>query len=607
MSLHSSDNEDGWRQVLLAGLLSFVAAMAALWPAASSPTDTLVCNFIHPDCLSNHWLLVWVAEHVAGGASILHNGDYYWPIGDAPWLAGNGSEGFFYLPFHLIWGWPLGSNIYLVAVLTLNGLGAWALAGALGARGASRLPAAVGGALLLYAIHEAGAGRFSQVSVFWLAFFLAAWLRLLERPSVGRAVGAALLLAATSLFYWYYGLFGVMAGALCLVVAPGSGLRGRLEPLWRPLLVFSATYLALVGPLLYLFISYWAQIPGTSEDVFPHPEAVGDSSWPQVPFLVAGGRYAGRALPLTVCLLAGVALWKGEGRKRLAALGVLGLFTALMAGPLIPHGPYELLYGMARPLERFWWPYRHVVVINLLLLGMGSWGLHLLVQAWTPARRGAVGLVLGLSVPLQLELQHAPWHAQFSTVKLPHPFYSKLADLPGEILVELPLAPEVASAQTLLIYQLFHKKILLNGHALWVERVRPDAWDRQVADNSFLSALQRLERAELPGVFTFRGDDLRKLTDQGVRLYTLNQEYYPVVLREAVNVEKDILNRLFGDPVLKEGGVAAWDATRWTGEERLEFPAFAWPKKLRKGGPTLALQAPRPGSPVFSVPEGPKK
>jgi hypothetical protein len=607
MSPHSSDKEDGWKQILLAGLLSLVASVAALWPAASSPTDTLVCNFIHPDCLSNHWLLVWVAERLAGGSSILHNGDYYWPIGDAPWLAGNGSEGFFYLPFHLIWGWLPGSNFYLITVLMLNGLGAWSLAGALGARGASRLPAAVGGSLLLYAIHEAGAGRFSQVSVFWLAFFLATWLRLVERPSLGKAVGAGLLLAATSLFYWYYGLFGVMAGALCLLAAPGEGLRERLEPLWRPLIVFSATYLALVGPLLYLFVSYWAQIPGTSEDVFPHPEAVGDSSWPQVPFLVAGGRHAGRALPLTVCLLAVVALWKAEGRKRWAALGILALFSALMAGPLIPHGPYELLYGLARPLQRFWWPYRHVVVVNLLLLGIGSWGLHLLVQKWSPTRRGLVGLLLALSVPLQLELQHAPWHAQFSKVKLPHPFYSKLAALPGEILVELPLAPEVASAQTLLIYQLFHKKILLNGHALWVERVRPDAWDARVAANSFLTALQRLERAELRGVFAFRGEDLRTLTEEGVRLYTLNQEYYPVVLREAVTVEKDILTRLFGDPVLKESGVMAWDATRWTGDEELEFSAFDWPENLRKGGPTLALQAPRPGSPVFSVPEGPKK
>ncbi len=607
MSPHSSENDGGWRQLLLAGLFSLVAALAALWPAASSPTDTLVCNFIHPDCLSNHWLLVWVAEQFAGGGSILHNDQYYWPVGDAPWLAGNGSEGFFYLPFHLIWGWPLGSNFYLIAVLTLNGLGAWALAGALGARGASRLPAAVGGTLLLYAVHEAGAGRFSQVSVFWLAFFLAAWLKLIERPGTVRAVGAALLLAATSLFYWYYGLFGVLAGAIFLVAAPGEGLRGRLAPLWRSLAIFSATYLSLVGPLLYLFWSYWSQIPGTSEDVFPHPEAVGDSSWPSIPFLVAGGRHAGRALPLTVCLLSLVALWKGEGRRRLASLGILLLFSALMAGPLIPYGPYELLYGVARPLQRFWWPYRHVVVINLLFLGLGSWGLHLLVQQWSTTRRWAVGLVLALSVPLQLELQHAPWHAQFSKVKLPHPFYSKLAELPGEIIVELPLAPEVASAQTLLIYQLFHKKILLNGHALWVERVRPDAWDVFVAENSFLTELQKLERAELPGQFKFRGEDLQKLTDKGVRYYTLNQEYYPVVLREAVTAEREILDRLFGEPVLKEGGVSAWDAQRWTGEEEVEFPAFDWPKNLRKGGPTLALQAPRPGSPVFSVPEGPKK
>lgn len=581
--------------------------MAALWPAASSPRDTIVCNYIHPDCLSNHWLLVWVAEQLAAGRSILQNQQYYWPVGDAPWLAGNGSEGIFYLPFHLIWGWPLGSNLYLLTVLMLNGLACWALAGALGARGAARLPAASGGTLMLYAIHEAGAGRFSQVSIFWLAFFLASWLQLLQKPSHPRAALSAILLAATSLFYWYYGLFGVIAGAVLLSGVQGEGLRGRFLPLLRPLATFAGLYLLLVAPLLLLFGSYWSQIPGTSEELFPHPEAVGDSTWPGIPFLVAGGRHAGRALPLTVCLLGLVALYKGERRRMVAVLLCMLLFATLMAGPLIPHGPYEWLYGLARPLRRFWWPYRHIVVFNILFLGMGSWGLSLLVQRWPGAVRAALGLGLALSVPVQLDLQRAPWHAQFSRVELPHPFYEKLAELPGEILVELPLAPEVASAQTLLIYQLFHKKILLNGHALWVERVRPDAWDDMVAGNSFLHALQELERAELRGSFRFRGEDLRVLTERGVRYYTLNQEYYPVVLRDALVVEREILSALFGAPVLKEARVECWDAGLWSGLEVVNFVAFDWPPMLKKGGPTLALQAPRPPSPVFSVPDGRKK
>ena len=47
------------------------------WPLA-------VGNWVHPDNLSNHWLLVWVAERVMSGESLLHNDTYYWPVGDAP-------------------------------------------------------------------------------------------------------------------------------------------------------------------------------------------------------------------------------------------------------------------------------------------------------------------------------------------------------------------------------------------------------------------------------------------------------------------------------------------------------------------------------------------
>jgi hypothetical protein len=161
--------------------------------------------------------MVWVAEQLATGGSILHNDWYYWPVGDAPWLAGNGSEGFSYLPFHLIFGWPTASTVYLVGLLALNGFASYTLARSAGAAPLAALAAAPTGATMVYAIHELGAGRFSQVSFCWMAFFLAAWLRFCAAPSTGRGLLAALLLALTSLFYWYYGLFAVIAGAVLLV------------------------------------------------------------------------------------------------------------------------------------------------------------------------------------------------------------------------------------------------------------------------------------------------------------------------------------------------------------------------------------------------------
>ena len=93
----------------------------------------LVGDWHHPDCLGNHWLLVWVAERLSSGQSLVHNDSYYWPVGDAPWIAGNGSEGLLYLPFHLLWGWPVGVAAYAGAVWVGNGLAGWALGRAAGA------------------------------------------------------------------------------------------------------------------------------------------------------------------------------------------------------------------------------------------------------------------------------------------------------------------------------------------------------------------------------------------------------------------------------------------------------------------------------------------
>ena len=84
--------------------------MLMLGPATLEPNSRLVGNWMHPDCLSNHWLLVWVAERTLGFESLLHNTAYYAPIGDAPWLAGNGSQGLFYSPFHALLSWPASST-----------------------------------------------------------------------------------------------------------------------------------------------------------------------------------------------------------------------------------------------------------------------------------------------------------------------------------------------------------------------------------------------------------------------------------------------------------------------------------------------------------------
>ena len=97
--------------VRLCVFLSILMAILRLGPVFWNPEQYSVGGWGHPDNLGNHWLLVWVAERLGSGESILHNTQYYVPIGDYPWLAGNGSEGF-NRPFHWLLGWPAGKNLW---------------------------------------------------------------------------------------------------------------------------------------------------------------------------------------------------------------------------------------------------------------------------------------------------------------------------------------------------------------------------------------------------------------------------------------------------------------------------------------------------------------
>lgn len=595
------------RYLLGAALLALAAALATAWPAASAPTRTILCNYVHPDCLSNQWLLVWVAEQLRDGATLLHNDRYYWPVGDAPWLAGNANEGFPYAIWHLLLGWPAASNVHLLLILVLNGLGAYALARSCGASAPASLAAAPTGTLLVYCIQEMGAGRFTQVSVCWLAFFLASWMRFLTAPSRRRAAVSGTLLAITAFFYWYYGFFGVIAGAVLWggrMIQWRMGARGPGEgapPRLAELVLFSVVALALIAPVLTVFLAHWGSIPGTDEGTFPHPEAFADSTFPSVPFLANGGRHAGRALPFTTCVLALVGVWTHRARwQGLALLGVGLLFAALMAGTLLPHGPYTLLYGIAGPLRRFWWPYRHVVVLNLVLIALAARG----ASAWME-RRPWVGWLLALSVPVQLEMQRAPWRAQFSEVATPVPFYQEIASDPGEVLLEPPLSAAIANSQAQLIYQLDHKKQLLGGHAMWVDRVRPPAWEEMVTRNTFLHAMTQLDEGKLDGTFRFDPADLRALVDHGVREVVLNREYFPLMMGGLVEAYEQICSGLFGPPVHTARRARAWSLDHWNGATEVAFTPWTWPAGVAPGDGTLSIQTPPGPSLAFSVPAPP--
>ncbi len=568
---------------VVAAILAAAFAVRAAGPVAFDPAGHTLGNWHHPDCLGNHWLLVWVAERLGSGESILFNDRYYFPFGDAPWLAGNGSEGFLYAPFHWLWGWPTAVGIYGLVILWWNGFAGYLLgrAGGAGPWGSLVVLAATG--LSVYVMQELNAGRFSQADIgFWLAA-LAAYLALLERPSWGGAILCGTLVAASSALYWYHGVFfGLAAAVLTLTRLPAVP--------WRHVALAAAVSLAWVGPLLAVFLENWAQVPGTEDLTWPRDMPALDAAALGWPLAVREGEHRGQATAAVVLALAAWTLIRlARGRSENARLE-LGLAGVALLGWLLALGTatplYEGLYGLHATLRRFWWPYRHVLIFQAATALLAARALGSLPGPRPVAALAVVGLV-----PLCLLVQKDPIHLHYTRV-MPSTFHTQLADQPGDVLLGLPFSPQVSNSQLPLIYQLWHGKKMINGHAPWVRRVRPAAWDAQLADNSFLAALAAYERGDTnDGTLTFQGSDLDALRDQGLALIWLDRELFPVRLSDAWTGLQVVLTGLFGEPVLAEGDRAAWATARWNGQTGVPAPVWTWPDRLRHGGQDTPLMS----------------
>ena len=592
---------------LIAPLVCLALALWTLYPTWLQPDTLIVGQWTHPDCLSNHWLLGWVADQLLAGESVLHNDSYYWPVGDAPVQAGNAAEGFLYTPFHALLGWPAGSNLYLLFVVLLNGLSGLALARA---AGADRWSAMVGGAVMVcfpYTLHELSAGRFSQVSVCWAVFFLAAWIRLLEAPTMRRGLLAGASMAATAFFYWYYAFFAALGAAMLLL---GRAERGWRVP-WAPLAVSVASAAVLLLPWGAVFWSYWSSIPGT-DGAFPSPHSFLKAA-PLTPRgLIGGGEdfHHAMAPALYAAGLLGAGVAIARARRWWIGRGLLlcwGLLALLSLGPMGWASPFELIYGLAPPLRRFWWPLRHVVIVNAAWAALAAAGVSALAARLPRPTLAAALLALGLSLsaPLTLHAQLIASRPLLTAVALPPPIYPKLADAPGGVMIELPLQPRLASAQQTLIYQRYHRQRLLNGHALWADSIRPPAWDAFVADNSFLSMLQAFELGSPDGAFRFAGQDLQDLIDAGVIWLSLNREYFPLHSRPLGKSYRKLGDALFGDPVYRMQGLWIWDMRNWTGATLAGVPPWSWPAGLVPAENDMPLNDRFPPSLSFSRYEDP--
>ncbi len=562
-------------RLLHAAGLSLTLALYLTFPVWLHPLSGVVGNWQHPDMISNHWLYQWIADQVFGGGSLLHNHRYYLPSGDAPWLAGNGNDAVLHLPLAALLPWPLSVTAWSLITLTLNGLAGWTFCRAWKVDGWGSLLGAALLTLCTYTAGELGAGRFAQAPIYWTGFFLAAWTRQLEDPTWRRGLLAGLLFGGAAFTYPYQGLWAAGAGGLLWL--------GR--PHWRSVLTTAPSALLGCLPLL-VWARHWSSVPGTDEPVFPHPIQV-DSGYPWT-WLFGGAPEPLPAgpVPLVALVLVGLALAQRVGLRRLVPLGgIAAVFYLLALGPVLrtPGGdptalsaPFAWVYGLAPPLQRFWWPYRQAWMVLLALLPVAGLGLHRLgARLQLPPKR-TFALVLGvLLVEGALRGQGA---GVPSSLWRPPPVYEQLADKDRGALLELPMATPWTRSQQSLSYQWAHRRDLVNGHAMWVPRVRPDTWDAWVASQPFLRQLSQLDLGRLDGAFRVAPGDLEQLQAAGIALISVNAEYYQGPLLELVPVHRRLLTALFGPPVVRQDEfLQVWELDRWTGLEVVDLPDFRVP------------------------------
>ena len=576
----------------------------------ADPGSFLVGNHVHPDNLANQWLLPWAVDAVLQGAPLLHTTDYFWPVGDAPLLSGDGTQAALYAPFHLLFGWPAATPVYVGFTLFLNGLCAW-----FAARSVTRAPTAawiavVIGAWSPFVTMELSAGRFSQAAIWPLALFLGLWWRYLAQPRPMLAVLSAVTLAYTAFSYWYYGWFGVMAGAVAWLATARDHTIAEHRAHVRQHLLFSSVFLALLAPWAWLFVTHWASVPGAGETLTFPPESAYIDRLPLPGALLPGNPSTTAALwsPIAA-VLAGVGVVAGRTRRPIRAWLLVGLVFVLLAwGPLFSGAPYTILYGLTAALRRFWWPIRHVVVVQLAVATLASLGVEVVLQSISARRAPVAAAILCALFSGTWWAQGAPLPVEHTPLEFPPEGYDALAALPEGVVVAFPLAPEATGTNDAMLHQLAHDHPMVTGHSPWVARARPAEWDRWVASQPFLQLLVDIERnGWAGGPVEVAPESIDALRSEGVRWLALDRTLVPLKLKALVAHHDRLFDALFGRPVIRTSDLQVWDLHAFTGSSTGTLPAWRWPSGMVAAGPEWPLAARRPDSPMLGTPSSKQK
>ncbi|MCB9742205.1 MAG: hypothetical protein H6741_18570 [Alphaproteobacteria bacterium] len=541
------------------GLLA-LALLVSVWGWPLAPTQLLG----HPAGeLSNHLAMLWRAGAQLQGVE--------GPLGNLPEGSGIPLMDPINLPLYLAGAWlhpALGYGLMVCADLALAGLGAAALARALGGSRVAALTAAVAGLSAPFLSGVVSFGITESLPVGWLGLHLAAAIRAAERGDWRWWGASGLALAAFTLAGWYHAVFAVPVElGLLLWLAVRRDLRGLAGGLAQGLLAA-----ALLVPRLLQHLAareVWADRwhppalpPEGAELAWRHTPAwgadllnLGLPSLAEVP--VSKSVYIG----VVVIALAAIA-----GRRARLALGLaapllllsLGLWLRV-GGQAIAPGiglPARWLTALLPPLEGLSHWHRALGPATVLLAAAAGLGAERLAE-----RRPALAWALPLLVLFDATaFSQTPWPRSLVSAEPPAAY----AALQGEGgLVELPFdnAGGEFDEGERRIYERWQAR---HGHAIAENYEGPDALLRR---SRLIAAADGLCGLSFTGPRAWRPpQDLRRpeaLVDEAAlrgavkQLGELGVGWVALHRGRARTPEPAaaLLRRALGAPVASEGGV----------------------------------------------------
>ncbi|MCB9780463.1 MAG: hypothetical protein H6742_17995 [Alphaproteobacteria bacterium] len=554
----------------VAAACALLLAVAVTWPVALDLSGSIVG---HPgnDNWNHVWGHWWVAHELSQGQWPLHTKLLNHPEGGTLFYIDT-AQAMLYAPITLAVGAPAAFNLTILMGLTLAGFSAWLLARSVSGDDVLSVLAMVVYGVSPHLLGQAYNGISETVCAGFFPLSLWCLLRLVERPTVGRALGLGLAGAATMITSWYFGLLTVLGSVLFMLWR----LYTRHAVDWRAFLPRLGLSSVVAGILIAPFFALFrASLDAPDALVTRDPEFVKQSliqhnvtdlsaffTPGKVPSPDLKALYGEELLIVIylgwIGLLLAFYAWAATRRWRsLRPWLLLGLvFFAFSLGPYLNiGGDYRTVFGHRIPLpflaffeafpvfDRISHPFRFVTGVSLAVAVTAVVGLrHMLRDRPRGLRIGVVGLLCvamlvetRVASPASLPVPHTSAHVPDA--------YAAMTEDPVEgAVLDLPLTLPNLERAVYVWYQSVHHRPVPWG--------LNDPMPRSLLVNRLTATLIRFEAVRAQSAPAMMPElDLavgaRTLELAGYRYIVVHERFYPPFKRDRVEAT---LTALLGEP-----------------------------------------------------------